>query len=209
MKYLILFLFTNITLISCEEKMNSEMVSKSQKSDSSLQGIYREIDFENCQKDYGIEIDSIRAFCSLINNIKKWSKIQRRELETTNELGEANYYFFDDALKRINTKEYGESFQVLTEYYIKNDSLIFVFEKHLKYNRPIYVTRESVKNQDDKEYFDFEKSIVTENRTYFITQNTICQKCDSSFAEGNLNKTNERLRLQEKYNDLLKTLKDN
>lgn len=209
MKHLILFLFTISSLISCEERVNSQMVSKSQKSDSSLQGIYREIDFETCQKDYGTEIDSIKASCSLINNIKKWSKIQSRELETTNELGEANYYLFDDALKTINTKEYGESFQVLTEYYIKNDSLIFVFEKHLKYNRPINVTRESVKNQDDKEYFDFEKSIVTENRTYFITQNTICQKCDSNFAEGNLNKINERLRLQEKYNDLLKILKAN
>lgn len=208
MKFIFLFLFTITTLISCEEKMNSKMVSKSQKSDSSLQEIYREIDIETCHKNYKCIIDSIKASCSLINNIKKWPKIQSRELETTNEMGEANYYFFDKVLKRINTKEYGEGFQVLSEYYIKNDSLIFVFEKHLKYNRPIYVTRESVKDQDDKEYFDIQKSIITENRTYFITQKKICQKCDSNFAEGNLNKTNERLRLQEKYNNLLKTLKN-
>jgi hypothetical protein len=206
MKFIFLFLIIISILISCEENSNSTTISN---ADNSSESIYREIDFETCQKDHKSVIDSIKASCSLINKIKKWSKIQSRELETTNELGEANYYFFDDALKRINTKEYGESFQVLSEYYIKNDSLIFVFEKHLKYNRPIYVTRESVKDQDDKEYFDIQKSIVTENRTYFITQNTICQKCDSNFAEGNLNKTNERLRLQEKYNDLLKTLKDN
>ena len=208
MKFGIIFLFTTWTLISCEEKMNSKMISNTQKSDSSLQEIYKEIDCETFLKDHKLVIDSIKVSCSLINNIKKWSKIQSRELETTNELGEANFYFFDDVLKKINTIEYGESFQILSEYYINNDSLIFVYEKHLKYNRPNYVTRESVKDQDDKEYFDIKKSIVSENRTYFINQKTICQKCDSNFAEGNLIKINERVRLQEKYNNLLKTFKE-
>jgi hypothetical protein len=55
----------------------------------------------------------------------------------------------------------------LTEYYLLNGHLSFVFEKLSNYNRPIYYDSISMMENDDTEVFDFDKSEIIEDRYYF------------------------------------------
>lgn len=80
----------------------------------------------------------IRKNFKRINSIAKWTSTYNKELDESTEGGEATCYFSDGVLEKIVTRHFGETFQQLTEYYLLNGQLSFVFEKSYKYNRPIY-----------------------------------------------------------------------
>ncbi|MDV3752930.1 hypothetical protein CMU19_16230 [Elizabethkingia anophelis] len=114
------------------------------------------------------KLKPIRDNFKRINSIEKWSVIKQQDLFESAEGGEAKYYYQKNKLEKIITRIFGESGQTLTEYYLLNGQLSFVYEKNYKYNRPLYYDTKAMKENNDTEAFDFDKSEITENRGYFV-----------------------------------------
>jgi hypothetical protein len=140
----------------------------------------------------------IRTNFKRINSIKNWSNIDTEELFESIEGGEANYYYQSGQLEKIVARHYGESFQLLIEYYLLNGQLSFVLEKRQKYNRPLYYDSTGMKEINDKEAFDIDKSEIIEDRSYFDNGKLIHQinnlDCGSPFADEYLLEEQSRLR---------------
>jgi hypothetical protein len=127
------------------------------------------------------KIKAIRENFNRINGITKWSREINKELHETLEGGEATAYVLNGAIAKIATRQYGETFQVVTEYYIQNGQLSFVYEKLLQYNRPMYYDSASMKENKDTEVFDLKKAKVLEKRSYF-ENNTLFHQATSNPA---------------------------
>ena len=133
-----------------------------------LKETYNEED--NAVNEYSAtRIKPIKANFKRINSILylEWSSVLKKELEGTTENGEATFYYYNQNLEKIVTRQFGETFQLLTEYYLLKGQLSFVFEKSYKYNRPMYYDSTAMKENNDKEAFDIEKSKIIESRNYF------------------------------------------
>jgi hypothetical protein len=131
-----------------------------------LQASFQQTD--TAYNDYlAAQLAPIRANFKRINSISKWTSTTTKELEESTEGGEAIFYYMNGVLEKIATRHFGETFQQLTEYYLLNGQLSFVFEKTLKYNRPIYYDSAAMKEGNDDEAFDIKKSQTEETRSYF------------------------------------------
>lgn len=113
------------------------------------------------------DLRPIRENFKRINSITKWTTIQKEDLDAPSEGGEATFYYLSGNLEKIISRYFGETFQLLTEYYLLNGQLSFVFEKTYRYNRPFYYDSTSMKENKDNEAFDFKKSEIIEDRSYF------------------------------------------
>lgn len=140
----------------------------------------------------------IRANFKRINSITEWEAINKKELWESTEGGEARFYHNDGQLEKIVTRNFGETFQALTEYYLLNGKLSFVLEKSYKYNRPMYYDSTAMKENNDTETFNFDKSEIIEDRSYFDNDKLIHQinnqDCGSPFADDYLLEEQKRIR---------------
>ncbi|NML71155.1 hypothetical protein HHL23_15300 [Chryseobacterium sp. RP-3-3] len=153
----------------------------------------------------------IRANFKRINSINQWSSIKKKDIEGESaEGGEAVFYDQKGRLEKMTTRLYGEMGQVLTEYYLLNGHLSFVFEKIYTYNRPMFYDVKAMKENHDTEAFDFKKSEIEENRNYFekeklvhVTNSLDCgAPFSSDYIEG------EQKRISEAFQKLLKLRKE-
>ena len=148
----------------------------------------------------------IRANFKRINSITNWTTIDKKDLWETTEGGEAKFYYSNGQLEKITTRHFGETFQQLTEYYLLKGQLSFVFEKSYKYNRPMYYDSTSMKENNDTEAFDFEKSEIIEDRSYFdngkLLHQIDSQDCGSPFADNYL--LEEQKRIKSDFEKLIK-----
>lgn len=139
----------------------------------------------------------IRANFRRINSIAKWTSISIEELFESTEGGEAKYYYLNSQLEKIVARHYGETYQMLIEYYLLNAQISFVLEKRYKFNRPIYYDSATMKENNDTETFDFEKSELIEDRSYFENGKLIHQvnnhDCGSPFADDYLLEEENRI----------------
>lgn len=134
-----------------------------------------------------------------INSITKWTSIKKKSIEGESaEGGEATYYYKNKRLEKIMARHYGETGQVLIEYYLLNGNLSFVFEKDYKYNRPLFYDEKAMKENNDTEAFDFEKSEITETRNYFEKGSLIhivnSQDCGAPFSGKYMNEEDKRMK---------------
>lgn len=119
-------------------------------------------------------IKPIQANFKRINSVTKWTAVKKKDIEGESaEGGEATFYYTDEGLQKVIAKHYGEIGQKLTEYYLLNGQLSFVFEKDYKYNRPLFYDTKAMKENNDTEAFDFNKSEVITTRNYFENGNII------------------------------------
>ncbi len=109
----------------------------------------------------------IRDNFKRINSISSWTKIRLEDLWESTEGGTAKFYYNGNTLEKIVTKDFGETYQQLTEYYLLNGQLSFAFEKTYRYNRPMYYDSAAMKAANDTEAFSFDKSLIEETRNYF------------------------------------------
>lgn len=117
----------------------------------------------------------VKANFKRINSIAVWTNVVKKDLEASSEGGEAAFYYLNGKLEKITTRHYGETFQRLTEYYLLNRVLSFVFEKTMKYNRPVYYDTAAMIANNDNQVFDIEKSELNEIRSYFVNGKLIQQ----------------------------------
>lgn len=124
--------------------------------------------------------------------------------------GEAKYYYQKNKLEKIITRIFGESGQTLTEYYLLNGQLSFVYEKDYKYNRPLYYDTKAMKENNDTEAFDFDKSEITENRSYFVNGKLIhilsSEDCGAPFSSDYI--AEEQKSILSEYSKLLKSIRN-
>jgi hypothetical protein len=140
----------------------------------------------------------VRENFKRINSIAKWTSIVSKDIWETNEGGDAKFYYQDGKLEKIVTSHFGETFQQLTEFYLLNGKLSFVFEKSYKYNRPIYYDTKAMKENNDTVAFDIKKSEIEEVRSYFENANLLHQISnqhrDSPPADDYLHEEQKRIK---------------
>jgi hypothetical protein len=202
----ILFAITTILWVGCNSAQQNVTVSTKQSTASRLDtfhidtAILKEI-FQQEDTAYNEylagRLKPIRENFKRINSISKWTSVDKKELDESTEGSEATFYYSNSILEKIATRHFGETFQQLTEYYLLNGQLSFVFEKSYKYNRPIYYDSSSTKENNDNQVFDFKKSEITEDRSYFDNEKLIHQvnnqDCGSPFADDYLLKEQKRI----------------
>lgn len=151
----------------------------------------------------------IRANFKKLNVVIKWDSTVKKDLWETTEGGVATYFYLQGDLQKIITHQYGEMFQQLTEYYLFNKQISFVFDRVYKYNRPIVYDSAAMKTNHDDQVFDPGKSELIEERSYFKDGELIHQinnqDCGSPFTKEYLSDEQKELKLNfEKLKKLVK-----
>lgn len=141
----------------------------------------------------------IQANFKRINSITKWTSIKKKDMEGQSaEGGEATYYYKNNRLEKVMARHYGETGQALVEYYLLNGKLSFVFEKNYEYNRPLFYDKKAMKENNDMEAFDFEKSEITETRNYFEGGSLLhivnSQDCGAPFSRDYIREEDKRIK---------------
>lgn len=91
------------------------------------------------------------------------------DLDIGGEGGTATFYSKNDAVLLIEKVEYGETFRTEKDYYFddKSGDLIYMTERHYRYNRPIYYDEKAAKENNDTEAFDESSSTILTYHNYF------------------------------------------
>lgn len=157
------------------------------------------------ESEYMIEkLKPIRDYVNKIDSIKEWSLVLKKDIFLTTEGGEATFFNWNGKLKKVKTTEYGETFQKHSNYYLKNDSLLFVYERVIKYNRPFYHDSVAMKELGDDEAFDFNKSLIVETESYFengkLIRSLDNQDCGAPYNDEYRNE--ERTRIFKEFKEL-------
>lgn len=155
------------------------------------------------------KLKPIKANFKRINALKEWTSIVSKDLAETLEGGEANYYYNRGTLEKIVSRNYGETYQVITEYYLLGGQLSFVYEKQLMYNRPMYYDSTAMVENKDTEIFDLKKSTIVEVRSYF-DQGKLFHFINYPVKKITNRKKymlDEQFRIQENFNKMLNLLK--
>ena len=188
-------LVITVFLVSCNSAQQKDTVSIKQTANHKLDTLHKDTTilketFQQEDTAYNeyltVRLKPIRENFKRINSISKWLSVDKQELNESTEGGEATFYYSNSFLEKIVTRHFGETSQQLTEYYLLNGQLSFTFEKSYKYNRPIYYDSTSMKENKDNQAFDFEKSEIIEDRSYFdkgkLIHQVNNQDCGSPFA---------------------------
>ena len=190
---------TAILFVNCNSAQQNDAISTKQTTDPGTDTLHADtvVLKETFQQEdtayneyFAQRLKPIRENFKRINSIAKWTSSDKIELDESGEGGEATFYYSSGILEKIVARHFGETFQQLTEYYLLNEQLSFVFEKSFKYNRPIYYDSTSMKENNDNQAFDFEKSEIVEDRSYFekgkLIHQVNNQDCGSPFANDYL-----------------------
>lgn len=138
-------------------------------------------------------IAAIKENFKRINQIQKFSRIDTFALEESTEGGELKKYYLQQQLQKMIEHHLGETYQSLTEYYYLQGKLSFVYEKNIRYNRPIYYDSATMKASGDTEVFDLSKATITETRSYFNDGKMLLQLKDGKAVQQNHTAETERL----------------
>lgn len=216
----IIYILTFLVFTSCGQ-LTSEKTTTTNANTDRVTPRYLKTDTVELKETYNEEdlpvneyltdrLKTIRANFKRINSIANWTSIDTEELSESTEGGEAKFYYQNGQLEKIVARHYGETFQLLTEYYLLNGQLSFVFEKRHKYNRPLYYDSTAMKENNDREAFDFDKSEIIEDRSYFesgkLLHQVNNQDCGSPFTNDYL--LQEQKRIKEDFNRLIKQAKN-
>lgn len=138
-----------------------------------------------------------RANFKKINSISNWRSVEVKELRETTEGGEARFYTNNGDLQKIVVRQFGETFQKQTEYYLLDGKISFVIETSHKYNRPIYYDSSAMKANGDDETFNLTKAKIIEDRSYFedgkLLHQLSNQDCGAPFEEEYLQQEQKRI----------------
>jgi len=85
------------------------------------------------------KINFIKAQFSEINkNLKSYKKIEKEDIVESTDGNKVQLYFKGNKIKKIAVSYYGESGQVLNEFYFSDKKLIFCYFISYHYNMPYY-----------------------------------------------------------------------
>ncbi|MEO6820457.1 MAG: hypothetical protein ABI266_05840 [Ginsengibacter sp.] len=141
-----------------------------------------------------------------INSITEWTAIKTKDISNSGEGGEMKFYYLNGQLEKIISRNFGETFQQINEYYLVKKQLSFAFEKNYKYNRPIYYDSATMKAENDTEAFNFEKSDIAECRSYLVNGELIHQLKNKDYKLSSAKDylLTEQKRIKEDFEKLIK-----
>ena len=121
---------------------------------------------------YGQNIDNrISEIRKLYISINSNQNLNKDSIDISDESSEGrqliSYKDSSGNLRKLVTVFNGESGKLIEEFYISNDKLIFAFTERYDYNRPIYWDDKVAKENGDNVVFEYNKSVISENRYYF------------------------------------------
>jgi hypothetical protein len=120
------------------------------------------------QEDTLVSLEPIKENYKRIDSIQVWDTILVREFRESADGGYSNYYYKNSVLEKVIRRDFGESSRSLTEYYLSDNLLSFVYNQIYEYNVPYYVdSLFYVNNGVDGELFDEEKYKIIEFKSYF------------------------------------------
>ena len=128
------------------------------------------------------KITQIRKDFMSTNAVKNYVIKEVEDSEQSTDGGVVKYYFQNGVVKKIVAEHFGESWNSLTEYYVKNGKVYFIFDKTEKYNVPYYVDSKWYKENELKkgEIFDKRKSKFFEKRYYFDENEKLIRYIDEN-----------------------------
>ena len=98
------------------------------------------------------------------NNYKNYEVTTADDNDKSSEGGVIEYYSKNGELKKIVTKYYGESGKSITEYYVKNNNVYFVYNADYHYNAPLYVNetlgKKKTEIKEKRYYFDSDRNLI-------------------------------------------------
>lgn len=209
-----------MTLIGCNDNVEksesqNDRLELVPEPDKDLREKYEQQEEDGLKSDKVFEesfddrLKPIEGNWKKINKITEWTSVNKRKLNQSTEGGTATYYFLQDTLIKIVVIHFGESGKNIKEFYTEKGDLLFVFEQHYQYNRPITWDLTTMKEHNDTGFFEIDKPEIIEDRSYFENGNLIRQinnqDCGSPFAEDYLREEQERLKTEfEKLKEQLK-----
>ena len=104
------------------------------------------------------------------NNYKNYAVTTVDNDGKSSEGGVIEYYSKNGELKKIVTKYYGEGGKSITEYYVKNNNVYFVYSVDYHYNAPSYIDKT----------FDKKKTEIKEKRYYFGSDGNLIRYIDEN-----------------------------
>ena len=131
------------------------------------------------------------------NNYKNYEVTTVDDDDKSSEGGVIEFYSRNGELKKVVTKYYGEGGKSITEYYVKNNNVYFVYDADYHYNAPFYM----------EEIFDKKKTEIKEKRYYFDSDGNLVRYTDEnkkttedkekiSYIEEEIHKTIEEVFLK-------------
>ena len=155
------------------------------------------------------KIAHIKKDYASTNAVKNYVVKEIEDSEKSTDGGVIKYYFQNGTIKKIITEYYSESWNSLTEYYIKNGKVYFIYDRTQKYNVPYYINANWYKENNLKigEIFNSKKSKITEKRYYFdenekliryISRNKIINENIQKLKEIKKNALNEYFKIKNK-----------
>ena len=173
-----------------------------------LHETFNEDDYFLKERATGQTFITIRENFKRVNSITDWINKEKRELNIASDGGEVIYYYSDRGFEKILTRHFGETYQVLIEYYLLDGELFYVFEKLFGFNRPYYWDETQLAETIDKRIID-EYTEIQLDRSYFADRQILHKSetgdCGAPFARDYMEE--EQLRLLTNFDYLMK-LKD-
>lgn len=119
-------------------------------------------------QDNDLLVKDIRKnYYHIRENLDSYDTTMIQIWDESTEGGEAIGFYDKEEVKLVEVVLLGETGKHKIEYYFHNGKLIFVFNQKFVYNRPIYWDEQTAKANGDDEFFDPNKTTVTEDRYYF------------------------------------------
>ena len=122
-------------------------------------------------------------FFTQVNSISNWDSITNREVIAA-EGGNLSLYYLD-GLKKITKEELGETYNTEMVYYCTPSVMLFIYERTIKFNRPIYWDSITMIEQGDDEVFDISKFDTVYCRYYFNAESEELIKINHSANYSN------------------------
>lgn len=117
--------------------------------------------------------DIRKKYQAIRSSLKSYDTVFREEMEESTEGGQITGYYNKKELKHIEAIYFGETGKAEIEYYFDDGLLLFVFEKHYTYNRPVYWDKKWAQEYNDTVIFDCSKTVIREARYYFHKERMI------------------------------------
>ncbi|SHG41051.1 hypothetical protein SAMN04488522_105399 [Pedobacter caeni] len=135
-------------------------------------------------------IKPIKANYNKLNSIAKWQKVKRIDLDFSSEGGEAKFYYLKNGLQKMVVRQFAEMSQKLSEYYLMQGKLSFVYETEMRYKSTLETKDAEVVS--DRFYF-------AKGKLFHLINS---EDCGAPFSSDYMKGEEERI--FEEYNQLRK-----
>ncbi len=114
------------------------------------------------------QIELIRKHFKYVSeNLDSFRSEESKTFDESTDGADISKYYDGKECVKIRMEYYGETGKLFREYYVKDDKLLFVFDQEYRYNMPYYMDSVRASQSGFNQWFDPEKTKLSESRYYF------------------------------------------